>query len=53
MAAAVLDTIDTHPEASDTDAWLFTPDGRPLAPEDEPSCGTTMCGGGWVAHVTG
>ncbi|MDQ1033576.1 hypothetical protein QF035_011245 [Streptomyces umbrinus] len=53
VAAAVLDAIDTHPEAFDMTAWLSTPDGRSLAPETEPSCGTTMCGGGWVAHLTG
>ncbi|MEU5297804.1 hypothetical protein [Streptomyces umbrinus] len=53
VAAAVLDAIDTHPEAFDMTSWLFTPDGRSLAPETEPSCGTTMCGGGWAAHVTG
>ncbi|MCW8103539.1 hypothetical protein [Streptomyces tauricus] len=53
VAAAVLDAIDAHPEAFDMNFWLFKLDGEYLTPETEPTCGTTMCGGGWAAHLTG
>jgi hypothetical protein len=58
VAAAVLDGISgTQGEAFSMTYW-FAPEGQyggvgRLAPDETPTCGTTLCAAGWAAHVTG
>lgn len=53
VAAAVLDGISTDTSAFDMRYWARLPVGVPLTPAARPTCGTTLCAAGWVAHVTG
>ncbi|WP_327377989.1 hypothetical protein OG393_30930 [Streptomyces sp. NBC_01216] len=51
VAAAVLDAILARPDTFNMATWIDA-DG-PLAPDDEPDCGTTLCVAAWAAHLTG
>ena len=53
LARRVLDAIWQNPEAFDMDTWHDSVDETPLDPNEDPSCGTTMCVAGWTAHLTG
>ncbi|HET6636811.1 MAG TPA: hypothetical protein VFH77_17480 [Streptomyces sp.] len=53
VAAAVLDAIESQPDAFDMACWFWKPMGEALAPGETPACGTVMCIAGWAAHLTG
>ncbi|SMF86465.1 hypothetical protein [Streptomyces sp. Amel2xC10] len=53
VAAAILDSIERHPDAFDMDSWFGIATGSRVSPGHVPTCGTTLCAAGWAAHVTG
>ncbi|MGW0916676.1 hypothetical protein ACWD1Z_33895 [Streptomyces sp. NPDC002784] len=53
VASAVLDAIETRPDAFNMDHWAFLPGMISLAPEKAPACGSQLCAAGWTAHLTG
>ncbi|MGW3954657.1 hypothetical protein ACWEKM_27835 [Streptomyces sp. NPDC004752] len=53
VASAVLDAIETRPDAFNMDHWAFLPGMISLAPEKAPACGSLLCAAGWTAHLTG
>ncbi|MFF0597874.1 hypothetical protein [Streptomyces antibioticus] len=53
VAAAVLDGIDSQPDAFCMDIWAGLMVSNRLTPAQTPVCGTTLCAAGWAAHVTG
>lgn len=53
IAGIVLDQIEAHPGVFDMQNWARLPRMTRLAPDASPSCGTTLCAAGWIAHVTG
>ncbi|WP_405576114.1 hypothetical protein [Streptomyces sp. NBC_01092] len=53
VASAVLDAIETRPDAFNMDHWALLPDMISLAPKKAPACGSQLCAAGWTAHLTG
>ncbi|MFI1203546.1 hypothetical protein ACH4VR_29640 [Streptomyces sp. NPDC020883] len=51
LARSTLARILARPDQHDQGGWLAGVDE--LAPDTEPDCHTTLCAGGWVAHLSG
>jgi hypothetical protein len=57
LAGRILDAIEAQPAAFNMNDWhsdhVWDEETKPLSPDSDPACGTTLCVAGWAAHLTG